>query len=48
MLRKNRELAKDVHRIACLGVRLIDSTKGLVMMNGAESSLVSKVKENQD
>ena len=41
-----RELAKDVHRLACLGVRLIDFTEGgIVVTNGAESSLVSEVKE---
>ncbi|KAH0633253.1 hypothetical protein KY284_036039 [Solanum tuberosum] len=46
---KKRELAKDVHRLARLGVRLMDSTEGgLVVMNGAESSLVSEVKGKQD
>ncbi|KAH0728063.1 hypothetical protein KY284_003928 [Solanum tuberosum] len=44
-----RELAKDVHRLAHLGVRLMDSTEGgIVVTNGAESSLVSEVKEKQD
>ncbi|KAH0702583.1 hypothetical protein KY285_016861 [Solanum tuberosum] len=44
-----RELAKDVHRLARLGVRVMDSTEGrVVVMNGAESSLVSEVKEKQD
>ncbi|KAH0698695.1 hypothetical protein KY284_012910 [Solanum tuberosum] len=44
-----RELAKDVHRLARLGVRLMDSTKrGVVVKNGAESSLVSEVKEKHD
>ena len=34
-----RELEKDVHRLAHLGVRLMDSTKeGVVVMNGDESS----------
>ena len=42
---EKRELAKDVHRLACLGVRLMNSTEGgIVVMNGAESSLVSEVK----
>ena len=42
-----RELAKDVHRIERLGV--MDSTEGgIVVTNGAESSLVSEVKEKQD
>ncbi|KAH0757858.1 hypothetical protein KY290_021351 [Solanum tuberosum] len=44
-----RELAKDVHRLACLGIRLIDSAEGgIAVANGAESSLVSEVKEKQD
>ncbi|KAH0781716.1 hypothetical protein KY290_001314 [Solanum tuberosum] len=46
---KERELAKDVHRLARLGVRLMDSTEGgVVVMNGDESSLVSEVKEKHD
>jgi len=41
-----RELAKDMHRLARLGVHLMDSTEGgVVVMNGAESSLVSEIKE---
>ncbi|KAH0636443.1 hypothetical protein KY289_036358 [Solanum tuberosum] len=44
-----KKLAKEVYRLARLGVRLMDSTKGgVVVMNGAESSLVSEVKEKQD
>ncbi|KAH0670582.1 hypothetical protein KY290_025996 [Solanum tuberosum] len=46
---ENRELAKAMHRLARLGVRLMDSTEGgIVVTNGAESSLVSEVKEKQD
>ncbi|WMV45810.1 hypothetical protein MTR67_039195 [Solanum verrucosum] len=46
---EKRELAKDVHRLARLGVQLMDSTKGgVVVMNGAESSLMSEVKGKQD
>ncbi|KAH0775071.1 hypothetical protein KY290_012208 [Solanum tuberosum] len=46
---EKRELAKDVHRLARLEVRLMDFTKGeIVVTNGAESSLVSEVKEKQD
>ncbi|KAH0709554.1 hypothetical protein KY284_010981 [Solanum tuberosum] len=46
---EKRELAKDVHRLTRLGVRLMDSTEGgIVVMNGAESSLVSEVKGKQD
>jgi len=49
MLREKRELAKDVHKLACLGVRLMYSTEeGVVVMNEVESSLVSEVKEKQD
>ena len=36
---EKRELAKDVQRLARLGVRLMDSTKGgILVKNGAESS----------
>ena len=46
---EKRELAKDVHILACLGVKLMDSTKGeIIVINGAESSLVSEVKGKQD
>ena len=46
---KKRELAKDLHRVALLGVRLMDSTEGgIVVTNGVKSSLVSEVKENQN
>ncbi|WMV46653.1 hypothetical protein MTR67_040038 [Solanum verrucosum] len=39
---ENRDLAKDVHRLTRLGVRLMDSTQGgIVVTNGAESSLVT-------
>ncbi|WMV54527.1 hypothetical protein MTR67_047912 [Solanum verrucosum] len=44
-----RELAKDVHRLARLGVRLMSiSDGGVTVQNGAESSLVVEVKEKQD
>ncbi|WMV08732.1 hypothetical protein MTR67_002117 [Solanum verrucosum] len=40
-----KELVRDVHRLARLGVQLVDSTKGGVMVhNGSKSSLVSDVK----
>ena len=46
---EKRELAKEMHILTHLGVRLMDSTKeGIVVTNGDESSLVSKVKEKQD
>ncbi|WMV23695.1 hypothetical protein MTR67_017080 [Solanum verrucosum] len=44
-----RELAKDMHGPARLGVRLIDSAKGgIVMMNGSDPSLVPEVKGEKD
>ena len=46
---QKRNLSKDVHRLACLGVRLMNATKqGIVVSNGAESSLVSVVNKKQD
>lgn len=37
-----KQLEKDENRLARLGVRLMDSTeRGVVMMNGVKSSLVS-------
>ena len=42
---EKRELAKDVHKHLCFGVRLMDLTeRGIVVTNGDESSIVSKVK----
>ncbi|XP_069154633.1 uncharacterized protein [Solanum lycopersicum] len=44
-----RELDKDVHGLARLGVKLMDSTEGgIVVTNGAESPLVSEAKEKHD
>ena len=44
-----KELEKDVNRLSCLGVRLMDTTKGgMVVRIVSESSLVSEVKEKQD
>lgn len=41
-----KELAKEVHRFAHLGVRVFDSREsGVAVMNKAKSSLSSKVKE---
>ncbi|WMV25731.1 hypothetical protein MTR67_019116, partial [Solanum verrucosum] len=41
-----KELAKEVHRLAHLGVHLLYFNEGgVVVMNGDESSLVSEVKE---
>ncbi|KAH0758385.1 hypothetical protein KY290_021878 [Solanum tuberosum] len=46
---EKKELAKEVHRLARLAVRLMDSIEGgVVVMNGSESSLVSEVKYKKD
>ncbi|KAH0698841.1 hypothetical protein KY284_013056 [Solanum tuberosum] len=46
---ERKELAKDVHRVARLGVRLMSiSDGGVTVQNGAKSSLVVEVKEKQD
>ncbi|XP_070015575.1 uncharacterized protein [Nicotiana sylvestris] len=43
-----RTMMKEVYRLANLGVRLLDSEDGgVVLQNRAESSLVAKVKEKQ-
>ncbi|XP_070057116.1 uncharacterized protein [Nicotiana tomentosiformis] len=43
-----RPLAKEVHQLACLGVRLADSSEGgVIVQNRAKSSLVMEVKEKQ-
>ena len=44
-----KELVKDVHRLARLGVHLmIISESGVKLQNGKESSLVMEVKKKQD
>ncbi|WMV14614.1 hypothetical protein MTR67_007999, partial [Solanum verrucosum] len=46
---ERREVAKDVHRLARLGVRLMSISRGgVTVQNGAESFLVVKVKKKQD
>ncbi|KAH0743187.1 hypothetical protein KY290_031180 [Solanum tuberosum] len=46
---EKKELAKDVNRLARLGVRLMSiSNGGVTVKNGLESSLVAEVKEKQD
>ncbi|WMV29849.1 hypothetical protein MTR67_023234 [Solanum verrucosum] len=43
---EGNELTKDVHRLACLGVRLMSiSDGGVTVQNGSESSLLVEVKE---
>ncbi|KAH0725354.1 hypothetical protein KY284_001219 [Solanum tuberosum] len=45
---ERKELAKDVHRLARLGVCLMSiSDDGVIVHNGSESSLVAEVKEKQ-
>jgi len=44
-----KELVRDVHRLDRLGVRLVDSYEGgVVVQNGSESSFVFDVKVKQD
>ena len=46
---QRKELVKDVHRLAHLGVCLMSiSESGVTVQNGEESSLVVEVKEKQD
>ncbi|XP_070042768.1 uncharacterized protein [Nicotiana tomentosiformis] len=43
-----RPLAKEVHQLASLGVRLVDSSEGgVIVQNRVESSLVMEVKKKQ-
>ena len=45
---EKKELVKDVHRLARLGVRLVDSTSGGVSVHpSSESSLIVEVKKGQ-
>ncbi|KAH0685610.1 hypothetical protein KY290_017106 [Solanum tuberosum] len=45
---EKKELVRDVHRLARLGIQLVDSTKGGVMVhNGSKSSFVTDVKAKQ-
>ena len=47
--KEKRELAKYMHILVCLEVRLMDSTEGgVVVMNGDESSLAFEMKEKQN
>ena len=46
---ERKELVKDVHRLAHLGFRLMTiSDSGVVVQNGAISSLVEKIKEKKN
>ena len=45
---ENKELVKDIHRLAKLGVRLVDSTSGGISVHpSSQSSSVVEVKEGQ-
>ena len=45
---EKKELVKDIHRVAGLGVRLVDSTSGCVSLHpSSKSSLVVEVKKGQ-
>ncbi|KAH0642123.1 hypothetical protein KY290_035222 [Solanum tuberosum] len=45
---EKKEFVRDVHRLARLGVQIVDSTKGGVMVhNGSESSFLVDVKSKQ-
>ncbi|WMV46617.1 hypothetical protein MTR67_040002 [Solanum verrucosum] len=46
---EKKELVREVHRLARVGVQLLDSTKGAFMFhNGSESSFVMDVKSKQE
>ena len=45
---EKKEMVKDIHRLANLGVRLLDSEEGGVIVHDlAKSSLCAEVKEKQ-
>ncbi|XP_070014108.1 uncharacterized protein [Nicotiana sylvestris] len=45
---EKRQLTREIHQSACLGVRLVDSGNGgVVLQNTAKSSLIAEVKERQ-
>jgi len=47
--KKRKEVEKDVHRLALLGVSLTNTSDGgMIVQNRSESSLVVKVKKKQD
>ncbi|WMV19302.1 hypothetical protein MTR67_012687 [Solanum verrucosum] len=47
--KEKKELVKDVHRLARLGVYIMNiSDTGVIIRSGSESSLVAEVKEKQD
>ncbi|XP_070049299.1 uncharacterized protein [Nicotiana tomentosiformis] len=45
---EKRELARELHQLACFGVQLVDSDDGgVVFQNTAKSSFIAKVKERR-
>ncbi|XP_070013793.1 uncharacterized protein [Nicotiana sylvestris] len=45
---EKRQLTREIHQLAYLGVRLVDSGNGgVVLQNSAKSSLIAEVKERQ-
>ncbi|MDV3192745.1 MAG: hypothetical protein Q8840_02185, partial [Sweet potato little leaf phytoplasma] len=43
-----REIVRDIHKLANVGVRLVDSEDGgVVVLNSAESSLMASIKQRQ-
>ncbi|XP_070042984.1 uncharacterized protein [Nicotiana tomentosiformis] len=45
---KKRQLAREIHQLSSLGVRLVDSEdSGVVLQNTTKSSLIAEVKERQ-
>ncbi|XP_070036897.1 uncharacterized protein [Nicotiana tomentosiformis] len=45
---KKIELDRELHQLTCLGVQLVDSDDGgVVLQNTAKSSLIAEVKERQ-
>ncbi|XP_070052677.1 uncharacterized protein [Nicotiana tomentosiformis] len=45
---EKRQLTREIHQLACLGVRLVDSDDGVVVLqNTAKSSLIAEVKERE-
>lgn len=45
---EKRQLTREIHQLTCLGVQLVDSGNGgVVLQNTAKSSLIIEVKERQ-
>ncbi|XP_070015151.1 uncharacterized protein [Nicotiana sylvestris] len=45
---EKRQLTRDIHQLACFGVRLVDSGNGgVVLQNTAKSSLIAEVKDRK-